>query len=78
MIEGFIQHLFHNFIFFCFLSERDGKPVYPAQKSVSFLNNNKVSSTMNGMASGVQTLPVTFWLCYIFIEIQLCFVFRIS
>ncbi|XP_026209432.1 tyrosine-protein phosphatase non-receptor type 13 isoform X2 [Anabas testudineus] len=30
---------------------RDGKPVYPAQKSVSFLNNNispKLSSSMNG------------------------------
>ncbi|XP_068429722.1 tyrosine-protein phosphatase non-receptor type 13 isoform X3 [Clinocottus analis] len=34
---------------------RDGKPVSPGQKSVSFLNNNvspKVSSTMNGFLDG--------------------------
>uniref|UniRef100_A0A3B4UZV0 Tyrosine-protein phosphatase non-receptor type 13 n=1 Tax=Seriola dumerili TaxID=41447 RepID=A0A3B4UZV0_SERDU len=34
---------------------RDGKPVFPGQKSVSFLNNNispKVSSSMNGFLKG--------------------------
>ncbi|XP_008295321.1 tyrosine-protein phosphatase non-receptor type 13 isoform X2 [Stegastes partitus] len=34
---------------------RDGKPVYPEQKSVSFLNNNispKVSSSLNGFLKG--------------------------
>uniref|UniRef100_A0A8D3A1K0 Protein tyrosine phosphatase non-receptor type 13 n=1 Tax=Scophthalmus maximus TaxID=52904 RepID=A0A8D3A1K0_SCOMX len=37
---------------------RDGKPVYPGQKNVSFLNNNispKVSSSMNGFLVGEDT-----------------------
>lgn len=44
---------FINFIFLLFsLVQRDGKPVFPGQKSVSFLNNNispTVSSSINGM-----------------------------
>uniref|UniRef100_A0A3Q1IRF2 Tyrosine-protein phosphatase non-receptor type 13 n=1 Tax=Anabas testudineus TaxID=64144 RepID=A0A3Q1IRF2_ANATE len=45
---------------------RDGKPVYPAQKSVSFLNNNispKLSSSMNGMVSDLKNTERLAALC---------------
>lgn len=57
IFKSLLQQLF----FFFPLAQRDGKPVYPGQKSVSFLNNNinpKVSSSMNGMFHILKVSPV--------------------
>lgn len=53
-IKTYVNHIWPNlnFILSFHLSQRDGNPVFPGQKNISFLNNNvssKVSSGMNGM-----------------------------
>lgn len=61
MYHDITNFLFFFVPFFVSLSHRDGKPVSPGQKSVSFLNNNispKVSSSMNGMFHILKLKPV--------------------
>lgn len=74
------NNLLQQLFFFFPLAQRDGKPVYPGQKSVSFLNNNinpKVSSSMNGMFHILKVSPVKkmcFYYCTY--KLQYCFLIK--
>lgn len=55
--------LLKQFFLLFLLTQRDGRPVYPGQKSVSFLNNNigpKVSSSINGTCHIIKVSAVCF------------------